>query len=110
MNIGNYLCEYDNNDKAFLRKNGVTNYTEPHHLIPMNNHKDFDYNLDREENIVSLCSHCHKLLHYGRMEDKEHILMKLYEERKESIAMAGLELESIEDLKIYHFNIISLIY
>ena len=30
------------------------------------------------ENIVSLCSHCHNLLHYGRIEDKKVILQKFY--------------------------------
>ena len=100
--IANHICEYDNTHKVFLRKNSETNYTEPHHLIPMCNHPDFKYNLDVEENIISLCSHCHNLLHYGRIEDKTPILRKLYEERKDALKTVGLELKKFEDLKKYY--------
>lgn len=43
------------------------------------------------QNIVSLCSHCHNLLHYGRFEDKKPILEKLYNERKEALKECGIE-------------------
>jgi 5-methylcytosine-specific restriction protein A len=50
---------------------------------------------------VSLCSHCHNLLHYGRFEDKEPILEKLYEERKEALSKCGLNV-TLEQLKLYY--------
>lgn len=99
--IANYKCEYEENDRIFLRKNGK-GYTEPHHLIPISKYKDFNYSLDIEENIVSLCSHCHNLLHYGRLEDKIIILKKLYTERKEALFKVGLELKNFEDLLKYY--------
>ncbi len=34
-------------------------------MIPISKYKDYNYSLDVMENIVSLCSHCHNLLHYG---------------------------------------------
>lgn len=80
----NYLCEYDNSDRTFLRKNGKP-YTEPHHLIPISKYRDFDYSVDVMENIVSLCSHCHNLLHYGRFHDKKPILEKFYNDRREAL-------------------------
>ncbi len=96
-----YLCEYNNTDKTFLRKKG-TPYTEPHHLIPMSKYKDFpDGRVDTMENIVSLCSHCHNLLHYGRFEDKKPILKKLYDERIAALKKCGLDL-TLEQLYSYY--------
>lgn len=95
-----FKCEFDNEDRTFLRKNGKP-YTEPHHLIPISKYRDFEYSVDIMENIVSLCSHCHNLLHYGRFEDKEPILEKLYEEQKEALSKCGIEL-TLEQLKSYY--------
>ena len=53
------------------------------------------------ENIVSLCSHCHNLLHYGRLEDKKPILEKLYNERKEALSSVGLEITFEKLLEYY---------
>ncbi len=95
-----YLCEYDNLDRTFLRKNGNP-YTEPHHLIPISKYRDFDYSLDVMENIVSLCSHCHNLLHYGRFEDKKPLLEKLYNERKAALHTCGIDI-TLEQLESYY--------
>lgn len=98
-----YKCEFDVNDRIFLRKSGK-GYTEPHHLIPISKFRDFDYkncSLDTMENIVSLCSHCHNLLHYGREEDKTPVLNKLYEDRKDALTNVGLDI-TFEDLKKYY--------
>ncbi len=95
-----YKCEYNPLDRTFLRKNGKP-YTEPHHLIPISKYKDFDYSVDVIENIVSLCSHCHNLLHYGRIEDKIPLLKKLYDERIDALKKCGLVL-SFEQLKSYY--------
>lgn len=95
-----FKCEYNETDLTFLRKNGKP-YTEPHHLIPLSKYKEFKYSLDVIENIVSLCSHCHNLLHYGRIEDKLPILKKLYKERKEALNKCGLEI-TFEQLVSYY--------
>ena len=95
-----YLCEYQNTDRTFIRKNGKP-YTEPHHLIPISKYRDFDYSVDVMENIVSLCSHCHNLLHYGCWEDKEPVLRKLYTERKVALESCGLNI-SFEQLGAYY--------
>lgn len=95
-----FRCEYDNTHRTFLRKKGNP-YTEPHHLIPLSKYRDFAYSVDVMENIVSLCSHCHNLLHYGRFEDKVPILEKLYEERKDALRKCGLDL-TLEQLKSYY--------
>lgn len=96
----NYCCEYDMYDRTFIRKNGKP-YTEPHHLIPISKYRDFDYSVDVMENIVSLCSHCHNLLHYGRLEDKKPVLRKLYEERVDALHTVGLDI-TLEQLYEYY--------
>lgn len=70
-------------------------------MIPISRYVDFSYSVDVEENIVSLCSHCHNLLHYGCMEDKEVILRKLYDDRIAKLEESGLGLD-FEQLKSYY--------
>lgn len=101
--LGNagYVCEYNSEDRTFRRKKGGKPYTEPHHLIPISRYADFSYCVDVEENIVSLCSHCHNLLHYGCMDDKEAILRKLYDDRIAGLEESGLKLD-FDQLKSYY--------
>lgn len=97
-----FLCEYNNKDKLFLRKGSQDKfYTEAHHLIPLSKNQEFEYSLDIEENIVSLCSHCHNLLHYGRYEDKRNILEKLFKDRQNALSKCGIHI-SLPDLLNYY--------
>lgn len=94
------MCEADNSHFVFRRKNSNTNYTEPHHLVPLSASKDFpDVDLDREQNVVSLCSNCHNLLHYGA--DIDGLLTLLYNQRKELLAAVGIVL-TYDQLRKYY--------
>jgi uncharacterized membrane protein YkoI len=94
-----FKCEIDVNHPTFKRKKINIDYTEPHHLIPMSYLDKFEVSLDVEANIVSLCSNCHNQLHYGR--DIEPMLKKLYEERKELLEFAGIEIDYKDLLEMY---------
>lgn len=94
-----HLCEVDNRHPGFIRKSDGTNYTEPHHLIPMCMQRFFENSLDVEANIVSLCSNCHNLLHYGK--DKVEILKQLYDLRKNELKEAGIEITFNDLLDMY---------
>ncbi len=83
-----FLCEYNNEHELFLRKTQPVNYTEPHHLIPLQFDELFANSLDVEANIVSLCSNCHNLIHYGA--DAERVIRKLWQDRQEAIKAAGI--------------------
>lgn len=83
-----FLCEYDKAHELFIRKSQPINYTEPHHLVPLKFDSLFEKSLDVEANIVSLCSNCHDLIHYGA--DAERVIRKLWEERKDELKAAGL--------------------
>lgn len=100
LRLAGHLCEADNSHFVFRRKNGTTNYTEPHHLVPLSACKDFpNVDLDREQNVVSLCSNCHNLLHYGA--DIDDLLMLLYNQRKELLAAVGIIL-TYDQLRKYY--------
>lgn len=94
-----YMCEIDKNHPSFISRTSKKNYTEPHHLIPMSCQEQFDYSLDVEANIVSLCSNCHNQIHYG--DNAEKLIETLYNKRKDELDKAGIMLE-IEELKLLY--------
>lgn len=75
-------------------------YTEAHHLVPLAYSDLFNYSLDVEENIISLCSTCHNQIHYGK--DSESLIKKLYANRKELLKEAGIVLSEQELLEMYN--------
>lgn len=80
----NYKCEVDAKHVTFIMIN-ENQYSEAHHLIPMKFQGKYEeFNLDRVENIVSLCPICHNAIHYGNAQEKTTRLLKLLEneERK----------------------------
>jgi hypothetical protein len=95
----NYLCEMNKEHPSFIRRSNNQNYTEPHHLIPLAFQDDFQYSLDVEANIISLCSNCHNEIHYGR--NPEIIIRKLYQERKDELKTAGIFITLGDLIKYY---------
>lgn len=96
----NYKCEYASlcgiEHKTFITKTGVE-FQEGHHLIPMKAQKDFDENLDRPENIISLCPVCHRAIHNACKTEKIKILEALYKERIKKLEECNINI-SFEDL------------
>ncbi len=97
----NFLCEINPEHPTFIRRKSGKNYTEPHHLVPMAYQDDFEVSLDREANIVSLCSNCHNQIHYG--EGSELLIKHLYKERKELLESVGIIISLEELLIMYGF-------
>ena len=54
------------------------------------------------ENIVSLCSHCHNLLHYGKFEDK-NLFLKNYLMKEKALSAVGLDI-TLEKLELLFFH------
>lgn len=94
--IACYKCEINPEDPTFIRRNNGKPYTEPHHLVPMAFQNQFDVALDREENIVSLCSNCHNEIHYGQNAAK--LIEALYSKRKNLLESIGVEI-TLDQLK-----------
>ena len=99
LSHADYKCEFNPAHKCFLKKDGITPYTEAHHLIPLSAQDDFDVKLDVEENVVSLCSNCHNEIHYGN--NAKEIITKLYEERKKVLANRKIHI-TLEKLLSYY--------
>ena len=73
-----YMCVVDNNHKTF--NSNKKNYTEGHHVLPMSQQKNFSFEVDDVDNIVSLCPNCHRKIHFS--DDKTELLNYLYEKQK----------------------------
>lgn len=101
IKIAEYKCEVDEYHTSFIRRSNGMNYTESHHLIPLNCQDSFEFSLDTEENVCSVCSNCHNCIHYGSDEERVVILKKLYEQRKEYLHKVGLSI-SFDDIKKYY--------
>lgn len=96
------LCEVDTNHRTFIRKKDGSNYTEVHHLIPLElqfSNKFKNISLDCPANAVSLCSNCHNQLHYGL--DNKEILYTLYLKRKNELESSGINI-SFEELLLFY--------
>ena len=65
---------------------------EAHHLIPMAYQKDFSINIDRIENIVSICPICHSAIHLGDMSTRLELLKKLFDNREDRLKKVGLNI------------------
>lgn len=97
-----HKCEIDPSHPSFIRKNLSVNYMEPHHLIPMSQSDNFEYSLDREQNIFSLCSNCHNQIHYGTKEDVRLLIEKLFSIRSQEICkVIGRDITLEEIFKMY---------
>ena len=94
-----YKCEFDESHKSFISKATGLPYMEAHHLIPMEYYNYFDVSIDVEENIVSLCSNCHREIHHGK--DASDIVKKLYNQRKSYLKKAGIDI-SLNQLLIWY--------
>ncbi len=98
-----HLCQIDSTHISFIRRNGNTLYMEPHHLIPMSLTDYFGVNLDREQNIFSLCSTCHNQIHYGKKENVRQMVSKLFLSKKcEICSILGRDISLHELFHIYN--------
>ncbi|WAH37033.1 MrcB family domain-containing protein [Alicyclobacillus dauci] len=94
----NFLCEFDPTHVSYTSKRTGRNYVEAHHLVPLNLQDQFEYSLDVTANVVALCRNCHGRIHYAVASEKEEVLEKLYELRRERLLGHGIDI-GLEDLK-----------
>ena len=99
LNHAQFKCEINFQHPTFIRKIDNIPYTEAHHLIPMAFQDDFDYSIDIEENIVSLCSNCHNEIHYGI--NSKVLITQLYKQRKNLLKSKGINI-TLEKLLSYY--------
>ncbi|MED5121606.1 DUF3578 domain-containing protein [Priestia megaterium] len=103
--LSNYTCEIDSSHETFISKSTNMPYVESHHLIPMGKQGEFQYDLDQLANLISLCPLCHRLIHLGTDVDKEKLLRKLYDQRKERLENIGIEINFSELKRVYGISL-----
>ena len=78
---------------------------EAHHLIPRKYQQlyydELHINIDCVQNIVALCPNCHRTLHHSIFEEKEEILKRLYELKKEDLMSIGIDI-TLDELISYY--------
>lgn len=78
LRFSGFQCEFDKKHKTFISKRTGKNFVEAHHLIPMSEQINFEFSIDIEPNIVTLCPNCHRRIHLGTMEEKKKMLEELF--------------------------------
>ncbi len=105
LSQANFKCEINTMHETFKTKYNI-DYVEAHHLIPMKEQRNYpNINIDRTENIISVCPNCHKGIHYANDSYKHDKLQKLYNERKEVINSIGIELTYELLLRMYNVRV-----
>ena len=94
LKLANFRCELNERHETFVSNTTSENYVEAHHLIPIRYYyyNEFEFSIDNEANIVVLCPTCHRLLHYGRFEDKKALIEELYNRHKSVLKEVGIEI------------------
>ena len=95
-----YCCEYDGTHHTFIVNKTEHQYMEGHHAIPLHQQKHFANSLDIYANVVCLCPICHRLLHYGRSNDKKAVLSKIYHDRSDRLANCGIEISKSDFMEL----------
>lgn len=96
-----YKCQVDSAHTTFYTTKELL-FTEAHHLIPMSFQKGFlPINLDRKENIISICPTCHRAMHLGNKKEKEERLKILLEIKRKELKVVGLELNLKNLMDLY---------
>lgn len=100
-----YQCEYGQMKQedhiTFVNTRGVQ-YMEGHHIIPMSAQESmFPLNIDRTENIISLCPTCHRAVHYAEMNTRKEMIKTMLESRKEKFKKSKITITLENLLKFY---------
>ena len=91
IDLSEYKCKYSQEHNTFISKLGKP-YMEAHHLVPMSAQKDFEMNIDRVENIVSLCPICHSAIHLGNESVRLELLKKIFDLKQAELNNAGINI------------------
>lgn len=98
-----YLCELDDlyGCKYFTSKGNGKNYLELHHLVPREFSNEFENSIEIIDNYISLCPHCHRLIHFATDRERVSALNYLYNKRKLKLEEKGIKVD-IKTLKKFY--------
>ncbi len=87
-----FRCQANPEHETFVVEATHVPYVECHHIIPLAMQKEFSNSLDCYANLLVLCPTCHRFLHYGLKSEKEELLDRIYDERKDRFTNSGLDI------------------
>lgn len=94
-----FKCQVNPEHETFILESSHVPYVECHHIIPLAMQREFSNSLDCYANLLVLCPTCHRFFHYGLRKEKERLLDKVYEERKDRFAKSGLDISRNDFMK-----------
>lgn len=96
IELAGYSCEINEKHESFIAERNKKPYMEGHHAIPMRLQPQFNKSLDVYANIICLCPICHRRIHYGLKDDRQQMMMRIYEDRAERLDHCGIRLSKQE--------------
>ena len=99
-----YKCELETYKgcKYFTSKTTKQNYVEVHHFVPREFRNNFENSVDVLANYITLCPHCHRMIHLATDRERVDIIRFIYSQRKERLKRCGLEVQFEELLSFYN--------
>lgn len=99
-----YKCELETYKgcKYFTSKTTKQNYVEVHHFVPREFRNNFENSVDVLANYITLCPHCHRMIHLATDRERVDIIRFIYSQRKERLKRCGLEVQFEDLLSFYN--------
>ena len=100
----NYTCELEmlNGCRYFTSKTTKHNYIEVHHFVPREFRNNFENSVDVLANYITLCPHCHRMIHLATDRERVNIIRYIYNQRKDRLKNCGIEVEFEDLLNFYN--------
>ena len=95
-----HKCEHDTNHTTFIAQSTGRAYMEGHHLIPMKFQTNFNCGIDVYANVVCLCPICHRMLHFGRNQERQYVAEMLFEQRSNRLIKSGIDISKKDFLEL----------
>ena len=90
-NRDDFKCQVNHKHITFI--SNEKNYVEGHHIIPMFQQKNYEFNLDDIDNIISLCPNCHRKIHSA--DNKNKIIDTLYNLNKKYMESNSVQVDDL---------------
>ena len=100
IEMAHNLCEINSQHVTFTAASSGKQYMEGHHAIPIKKQSYFNVSLDVYANIICLCPICHRLLHYGVIDEKKDVLNKIYIDRADRLIASGIKMSCDEFIEM----------
>ena len=99
----NYKCELEEYKgcRYFTSKTTNHNYVEVHHFVPREFRNNYENSIDVLANYITLCPHCHKMIHLATDRERIDAIRYIFNQRKDRLESCGLHVE-LKDLLNYY--------